>query len=91
MIKIKGITLPVIRLSLSLSDDTKESLVHELLEKLQSGVFSNSYFLIEADDTVDNATLKQIEKLLKEKCKNHRCKICRYYEHQCSKKTYYSK
>ena len=67
MIKIKGITLPVIRLSLSLSDDTKESLVHELLEKLQSGVFSNSYFLIEADDTVDNATLKQIEKLLKDK------------------------
>ncbi|MGC8588837.1 MAG: septum site-determining protein MinC [Hydrogenobaculum sp.] len=67
MIKIKGITLPVVSLTLSLKDTTKENLINELVEKINSNVFSNSYFLIEADDSIDKETLKQIEKLLEEK------------------------
>ncbi|HEK24999.1 MAG TPA: septum site-determining protein MinC [Hydrogenobaculum sp.] len=67
MIKIKGITLPVVSLTLSLKDTTKENLINELVEKINSNVFSNSYFLIEADDSIDKETLKHIEKLLEEK------------------------
>ncbi|ACG58039.1 septum site-determining protein MinC [Hydrogenobaculum sp. Y04AAS1] len=67
MIKIKGITLPVVSLTLSLKDTTKESLINELVEKINSNVFSNSYFLIEIDESVDKKTLKQIEKLLEGK------------------------
>ncbi|MGC8677825.1 MAG: septum site-determining protein MinC [Hydrogenobaculum sp.] len=67
MIKIKGITLPVVSLTLSLKDTTKENLINELVEKINSNIFSNSYFLIEADDSIDKETLKQIEKLLEEK------------------------
>jgi len=67
MIKIKGITLPVVSLTLSLKDTTKESLINELVEKINSNVFSNSYFLIEVDESIDKETLKQIEKLLEEK------------------------
>ncbi len=67
MIKIKGITLPVVSLTLSLKDSTKEGLINELKEKINSNVFSNSYFLIEVDDSIDKETLKQIEKLLEEK------------------------
>jgi len=67
MIKIKGITLPVVSLTLSLEDTTKENLINELVEKINSNVFSNSYFLIEVDESIDKETLKQIEKLLEEK------------------------
>lgn len=67
MIKIKGITLPVVSLTLSLKDTTKENLINELVEKINSNVFSNSYFLIEVDESIDKETLKQIEKLLEEK------------------------
>jgi len=67
MIKIKGITLPVVSLTLSLEDTTKENLINELAEKINSNVFSNSYFLIEVDESIDKETLKQIEKLLEEK------------------------
>jgi septum site-determining protein MinC len=67
MIKIKGITLPVVSLTLSLEDTTKENLISELVEKINSNVFSNSYFLIEVDESIDKETLKQIEKLLEEK------------------------
>jgi septum site-determining protein MinC len=67
MIKIKGITLPVVSLTLSLKDTTKENLISELVEKINSNVFSNSYFLIEVDESIDKETLKQIEKLLEEK------------------------
>jgi len=67
MIKIKGITLPVVSLMLSLQDSTKEELINELKEKINSNIFSNSYFLIETDDTIDKKTLKQIEELLEEK------------------------
>lgn len=67
MIKIKGITLPVVSLTLSLKDTTKENLINELVEKINSNVFSNSYFLIEVDESIDKKTLKQIEKLLEEK------------------------
>jgi len=67
MIKIKGITLPVVSLTLSLKDTTKESLINELVEKINSNVFSNRYFLIEIDESVDKKTLKQIEKLLEGK------------------------
>ena len=41
MIKIKGITLPVVSLTLSLEDTTKENLINELVEKINSNVFSN--------------------------------------------------
>ena len=67
MIKIKGITLPVVSLTLSLEDTTKENLINELVEKINSNLFSNSYFLIEVDESIDKETLKQIEKLLEEK------------------------
>jgi septum site-determining protein MinC len=67
MIKIKGVTLPVVSLTLSLEDTTKENLISELVEKINSNVFSNSYFLIEVDESIDKETLKQIEKLLEEK------------------------
>ncbi len=67
MIKIKGITLPVVSLTLSLKDSTREELINELKDKISSSVFSNSYFLIEADDTIDKETLKQIENILEEK------------------------
>jgi len=67
MIKIKGITLPVVSLTLSLKDTTKENLISDLVEKINSNVFSNSYFLIEVDESIDKETLKQIEKLLEEK------------------------
>ncbi|GAB6078149.1 septum site-determining protein MinC [Hydrogenobaculum acidophilum] len=67
MIKIKGITLPVVSLNLSLKDCTKEELINELKEKINSNIFSNSYFLIEVDESIDKQTLQQIEKLLEEK------------------------
>jgi len=67
MIKIKGITLPVVSLTLSLKDSTKEQLVNELMEKVSSNIFSNSYFLIETDDSIDRKTIKEIEDILEQK------------------------
>jgi hypothetical protein len=45
----------------------ERNLINELVEKINSNVFSNSYFLIEVDESIDKETLKQIEKLLEEK------------------------
>ncbi len=67
MIKIKGLTLPVVSISLSLEGTTKEVLINELVDKLHSQVFQNSYFLIETDNTVDKDTLKHIKNILENK------------------------
>ncbi len=67
MIQIKGLTLPVVSIKISLKDTTKEQLIKELQEKLDSPIIKNSYFILEPDDTIPKLVLKEIEDVLNSK------------------------
>lgn len=67
MIQIKGLTLPVVSIKISLKNTTKDELIKELQEKLDSPIIKNSYFILEPDDTIPKLVLKEIEAVLNSK------------------------